>query len=284
MEVPEPLLETWRLLLAVGLEAEEAAATQDREAVQRHRNDHRRTEQWQRDLGRRVLAVTAGAAHEMNNPLMVISGRAQTLGLKLPADHPARHDAECIRDAADELSGMIEQLHQLAEPYRPKLLPVTFDRIVAEALHRAGCRGVRSVRVIGRIPARSIRTDKNAIASAVAELLVNAHEVDPKTSPKLAASVSHLNGRSMEVRVMDSGPGLSAEVLEHAFDPFFSVRKAGRGAGMGLARARRWIEALGGRLSLLNRRGGGAVATVVVPTEQEGGVGREKGSEGRSVF
>ncbi|MDX1565442.1 MAG: HAMP domain-containing sensor histidine kinase, partial [Phycisphaeraceae bacterium] len=250
----------------------------DRAGLVRHRDDRRRAAQWQQALSRRVLAVTAGAAHEMNNPLMVISGRAQTLGLKLPADHPARRDAEGIQAAADELSRMIEQLHELAEPYRPKLGPATVDRIVAEALHLAGRRGVRSVRIIGRVPVRSFRTDKNAIAAAIAELLVNAHEVDPKTSPKLAASVTHADGRSMEVRVMDSGPGLSAEVLDHAFDPFFSARKAGRGAGMGLARARRWIEALGGRLSLVNRRGGGAVATVAVPMEQEGGVGREKGN------
>ena len=59
-----------------------------------------------------------------------------------------------------------------------------------------------------------------------------------------------------------TGAGLTDHVLRHAFDPFFSARPAGRQPGLGLARARRAVEAHGGELTLVNTPGGGALATI----------------------
>ncbi len=71
--------------------------------------------------------------------------------------------------------------------------------------------------------------------------------------------------RMLELVIADSGVGMEPFVLEHATDPFFSARPAGRGRGLGLARARRLIEHNGGSLSLESTPGAGTTVHIRVP-------------------
>ncbi len=284
LALPDAVFETWRLLLAVGEQVASSQARADRQADEMQKQRASQRQRMEQAVTGRILSVTAGAAHELNNPLMVISGRAQMLGAKLSQDHPARSDADRIHEAAQSLSDMITQVHELAEPYVVRRANHPVRSLLVEAMQRVSEKGVSSVRVIGHLPSETVRTDKHAIASALSELLLNAHQADPKTIPRVNTLVSQANGRFLVVRVSDSGPGLSGRVLNQAFDPYFSAREAGRGAGLGLARAKRWVEALGGRIALANRRGGGAVATIAVPLEEECGFGRaERNSPGGDV-
>jgi C4-dicarboxylate-specific signal transduction histidine kinase len=72
------------------------------------------------------------------------------------------------------------------------------------------------------------------------------------------------------MKVRDRGAGVSLKVLTHAFDAFFSEKPAGRGRGLGLTRAKSCIEAIGGRIQLTNAPGGGALATLALPTPMSG--------------
>lgn len=67
------------------------------------------------------------------------------------------------------------------------------------------------------------------------------------------------------IEVIDSGTGMSREVLERATDPFFSTRGAGRGMGLGLFLAQSVADQLGGRLELASERGRGTRAVIVLP-------------------
>ena len=71
---------------------------------------------------------------------------------------------------------------------------------------------------------------------------------------------------TVRIVVRDNGPGMSPEVLEHAFDPFFSHRPAGRGRGMGLTRAYRLAEINGGRLWIDSKPGEGTMVTIELPS------------------
>ena len=73
--------------------------------------------------------------------------------------------------------------------------------------------------------------------------------------------------RPVEIAIRDSGSGMSPAVKQRAFDPFFSHRPAGRGRGLGLARAGRIIDAHGGRLWLESQPGEGTTVRLVLQAE-----------------
>ena len=85
---------------------------------------------------------------------------------------------------------------------------------------------------------------------------------------ELRAHIDRLDDRLI-IQVVDRGPGLSEHALAHAFDPFFSEKLAGRQPGLGLTKARRFVEAHQGKLTLENGASGGAVATIRLDVRTE---------------
>jgi two-component system C4-dicarboxylate transport sensor histidine kinase DctB len=106
-----------------------------------------------------------------------------------------------------------------------------------------------------------VRTDPRLLSEALTELLKNALQAKGSHHIELRVQTDPFDDR-LKIEVRDDGDGMTEHTLQHAFDPFFSARPAGRQPGLGLARARRFIEAHGGRVSLENAPNGGAVATI----------------------
>ncbi len=218
----------------------------------------------------RLGEMAAGAAHEMNNPLTVISGRSQLLASRL-GDATDRACAEAIADAADDLSGLITSLHLLAAPPRPDANAVPPGSIVEDAITIAEQRLKfrPRVRVEPSEPAPAAWADRDLAARALAELIINAVEAAPEREPLVRCR--HDADRSRIVfEVLDEGPGMSRRTLQHAFDPFFSDKPAGRQRGLGLTRAHRLVEIQGGRVSLSLREEGGTRAMIELPTPRPG--------------
>lgn len=216
------------------------------------------------DAMARVGAFAAGAAHEMNNPLTTISGRAQLLTqrLKDPADQAA---ARSIADAAGDLSELIAGLNAICSPPAPRLEEASAADIARQAISRAEGRTGHSgrVRLTGE-PGPAAVVDRELIAHALSELLANALEADGSSAVELRIQFDPANDR-LSFLVKDQGPGLSPRALHHAFDPFFSEKPAGRRPGLGLAKARRLAELHGGQVTLASTQGQGAVAHLWIP-------------------
>jgi signal transduction histidine kinase len=218
--------------------------------------------------------VTAGAAHEMNNPLTIISGRAQLLADSLSGARE-RSAAAAITSAAQSLSDMISSLNMLASPPTPRPAPVSIGAIVRSAIEQAEQRTGTSGRVRARL-ARDLPEgvlDRELMTRALAEVVVNALEASGDGIVEVRAQADPGTGR-LHVEVEDAGPGLSARALRHAFDPFFSEKPAGRQPGLGLARARQLVELHAGTVALRNNSGVGAICTVSLPlTQPSAGLG-----------
>lgn len=213
----------------------------------------------------RLGEMTAGAAHEMNNPLTVIRGHAQLLADRLN-DAGDRESASLIAESAASLSELISSMHLLAAPPEPNPLETSIGMLLqrAEALARVRVPGLRLRTDVDEAPAR-VHVDVEQCAAAIAELLINASEAAPGEIVSCTVQMGPSDGRWC-VRISDRGPGLSERARRHAFDPFFSERPAGRGRGLGLPRARRLIELAGGALQIDCPTGGGTLARVELPT------------------
>ncbi len=224
----------------------------------------------------RLGELASGAAHEMNNPLTVISGHAQLLATRL-ADHENVERARDISRAASQLSDLITSLHLFADPPEPQPARTDVRRMMLDAIEEAKERSMlsSSVRAHNNRNPPDMRTvigdglstayiDRRQIGGAVTELLVNALEARPKTGIELRACVSPSDGRLM-LSVTDDGVGMSERALLHACDPFFSEKPAGRQSGLGLARARRLIDLHGGELHVQSTAGQGTKVTIALP-------------------
>lgn len=210
----------------------------------------------------RLGEMTAGAAHEMNNPLTVIAGHSQLLAARLEDEKDKAAAREIVR-AGEDLSELISSLHLLASPPDVSRGETTPQEVVRAAIELAQARLNKVLRV--EVPQtwvqRQVCIDGKLTSQVLAELLCNAAEASPE-SPLRVEAFSDSSEDTWSIRVRDSGRGMTARALQHAFDPFFSERPAGRGRGLGLTRARRLAEAMQASLSLESVLGVGTIATL----------------------
>jgi putative nucleotidyltransferase with HDIG domain len=216
-----------------------------------------------------VGEMAAGAAHEMNNPLAVISGRAQLLSQQLQ-DAPDRQAADLIARKAEEISDIATDLMAFARPTPPRAGAVEVGQLFHDLQRKISENtGLTGVEVALTIPERSeypgIWADRDQVVEVLLELVRNAAtaaggKVKITLNAERRPATSHVL-----IRVEDDGPGMDEATLACAFTPFFSHRPAGRGRGMGLARAKRCIQANGGQIWLESRPQSGTTVFIVLP-------------------
>jgi signal transduction histidine kinase/HD-like signal output (HDOD) protein len=210
--------------------------------------------------------VAAGAAHEMNNPLMLISGRSQLLAHRLKGDDDRRMALE-IDEQSHRLSDMITALRSFAEPIAVSIKPADLAALIADVVGAVRTDAGPKIEVVPGEATPHVRLDAGLIGPALRELLTNAIEAEGVTHIAVCVQTDPLDGR-LRIEVRDDGTGLSDHALRHAFDPFFSEKPAGRQPGLGLARTRRAVTAHGGEVTLVNAPGGGTTATIWLRDER----------------
>lgn len=194
-----------------------------------------------------LAEFAAGAGHEINNPLAVISGQAQYLLTHEP-DPQRQRALETIINNVQRIHVLLLEVMHFARPPQPKKEAIDLPSLMREAAQSlsdlARDRGVRvdCPEPAARVP---LEADPGQVRSALVCLLRNAIEAAPAegwAGMRLETPSSEL----VDVVVEDSGPGLSAVQAEHLFDPFYSGRQAGRGRGLGLPTAWRLATVHGG--------------------------------------
>lgn len=194
-----------------------------------------------------LAEFAAGAGHEINNPLAVISGQAQYL--------LGREEAPATQHALQKIVGQTQRIHdilnglmQFARPSKPQKRLLDVGALVRETtaglIDLAQQRQVRLICPEQETPL-SLYVDPRQIRMALTCLLRNAIEAAPPEG-WAGVRVAVPAADSLEFIVEDSGPGPSPQIREHLFDPFFSGRQAGRGRGLGLPTAWRLAREHGG--------------------------------------
>jgi putative nucleotidyltransferase with HDIG domain len=214
-----------------------------------------------------IAEMAAGAAHEMNNPLAVIAGRAQLLAAEL-ADPKQQGSAKLIGEQSDRLSRIITELMDYAQPSPSAIGPCDAAELIARAIDQAKSRdGSTDTKIdiaIGQVPRLSV--DFRQVVSALAEVIDNALLASAEKDGRVEISAGYdLVSHRIAVTVADEGTGMDDFTLRRAFDPFFSSKPAGRRRGLGLAKALRWLQGSGGTMKLESRQGHGTRAVILLP-------------------
>jgi len=214
-----------------------------------------------------LAEMAAGAAHELNNPLAVISGRAQLLA-EAQSDQETKEILKQIYENAREASGIIEDLMSFAEPRKPRAAPTDVKKMLDEAVQLAG-RKVSSENLDINIEVaehvENVLADSAQIVSAIANIISNAVEsYGDKSGPIEITANTDKSKDMVELAIKDRGCGMDSEILKKATQPFFSAKPAGRKRGMGLAYAARFIQINKGLLNIASEPGGTTV-TIYLP-------------------
>ena len=219
---------------------------------------------------RALAEFAAGAGHEINNPLAVISGQAQYL-LGREAEPERRKALETIVGQTHRIHHLLRDVMQFARPPAANLQPLDLARVVDEtAVALAEYAEGRKVRLRVRESESGLNgrhspllkpdgpvtvlADAAQLRTALTCLLRNAIEAAPADGwASIRLTLGH-NGQA-EVVVEDSGRGLPPAQREHLFDPFYSGRAAGRGPGLGLPTAWSLARQQGGDVVLASQPG-----------------------------
>jgi putative nucleotidyltransferase with HDIG domain len=236
---------------------------------QRTEDGRRRTENREQMVEAEVLAeMAAGAAHELNNPLSVIRGRAQLLAGS-ENDVDKKRMLEQIQQNVGEISAIIDDLMSYASPAAPRPSEIAIGEIIDEAVDLADRKTSLSradIKIEVQPDTPNVFVDSAQIDIAISNIICNALESYDEGSRPLAIQASGDKSKpSVTIQVIDSGQGMDAQTLAKATQPFFSAKPAGRKRGMGLAHAQRLINLNGGTLSIASQPGKGTTVMVELP-------------------
>ena len=223
-----------------------------------------------------LAELAAGAGHEINNPLAVISGQAQYILKQFDLFDGPADEIEDVGEYLAALKGQVlpslnkiigqarrintilTDLMQFARPAAPRLQPVCVDTLVRDAFEAvtdlARERQVRLQRPEGRV-AITLSGDPAHLRQVLTGLLRNAIEAAPADG-WAGLRVERPDLERIALIVEDTGPGPTPAACEHLFDPFFSGRSAGRGRGLGLSTAWRLARQHGGDVHFAGRADG----------------------------
>ena len=209
--------------------------------------------------------LTGGVAHDFNNLLMVILGGLSMI--ERPGNEERRQRIlEGMRQSAERGASLSRQLLAFARRQPLKAESVNLRRQLdgmRDLLDRA-LRGDVHVRTDLADDLWTILVDPAELELVLLNLCVNARDAMPDGGT-ITISARNAPGDFVELSVVDTGVGMSAEVLAHVFEPFFTTKEVGKGSGLGLAQVYGFAEQSGGAVSIDSQVGKGATVTLTLP-------------------
>ncbi|MFB3816457.1 MAG: PAS domain-containing sensor histidine kinase [Candidatus Methylomirabilales bacterium] len=248
-----------------------------------------------------VGMLAAEVAHEIGTPLNIISGRAEVLDRLLPAARAERRHLDVILKQIERISSIIRALLDYTRPRRPALkaesvIPI-LGRVADFLLERSRRRGVR-IQMDLPIGLPRVLGDADSLQQLFLNLLMNALDASPPGSvitvsagpePRLPPEGRGriVRGKAeqacLTVHILDGGKGMTAEQLDHIFEPFFSTKMGGQGTGLGLPIVEEIIRAHRGEVELLSIPGRGTEALVRIPLAEAPAQAPAAGEAGRGA-
>jgi len=216
-----------------------------------------------------ALGQLAGTiAHELGNPLNVVSGHVQLLARRTDLPEPARVQVQIANAEIQRMAEVIRRFLDQTRGFKPSAETVEMQPLVDEALDLTlGTEARAKIQVQRQVldGASLVRTDPGLVRHQLSNLVANAVDAMPNGG-KLEVQARR-DGADVVLRVVDTGTGMGPEVKRRIFEPFFTTKAEGMGTGLGLAICKEIARALRGRIDVESEPGRGSTFTVRFPAE-----------------
>ncbi len=216
-----------------------------------------------------VGEIAAGMAHEIRNPLMSIRGFAQLLQEDMPPDGAQHQYLSIIVKETQRMNDLIERLLHYARPPGGREALVSVNAVLLDTLQLTASRIRRKNislehRLADGLPC--VYADQEQLKQVVLNLLINAIQAlenRPGEGSVLAATGYDAELERVKISVSDNGDGISEEMIDKIFMPFFTTKE--QGTGLGLAMVEKTVTNMGGAVQVASTKGEGACFTLLLP-------------------
>ena len=211
-------------------------------------------------------AMSAGLAHEIRNPLGIITSSAQLLA--------TNREEQCdsamlniIQEEATRLNTLVSRFLDFGQAQELQRSPCDLNSFISQILeHVRSLSTPKGIEINAFLPSTPVRlcVDRELIHQAVLNLLLNAVEAC-SAGDSITLTLARRDDQ-IRIGVEDSGSGIAAQDLERIFNPFFTTRE--RGSGLGLANAHKAITLHNGSIDVRSQPGHGSTFTIVLPLQE----------------
>lgn len=232
--------------------------------------------------------LAGGIAHDMNNVLAAIEGMASMLELKYGHDAALRTNLGTIMNASMRGRDLVKSLTEFGRKGIEEPRPLDLNHIVRREIELLRHTTFKKIDLTTTLeePLPRIQGDSSSLGNILMNLSVNAFDAMPDGGTLRFETRSLPNGL-VELRVTDTGSGMTPEVLARAAEPFFTTKPLGKGTGLGLSSVYGAMKAHGGTMELRSEERGGTVVSLRFPalggpetTVDGGSVGGPRSSPG----
>ena len=210
-----------------------------------------------------VGQLAAGIAHEIRNPLTSVKMIVQLLRRRFQEDEAGLESVQAVLDEIDRLEVIVNGLLDFARPMELELKPTNVTDVMNDVLRfmEADMRH-RKIELINRVDETlpEVMLDADRMKQVFMNVILNAMQAMPEGGELNIDYHYDAESRSIQVNISDTGLGMSQEVLDHAFEPFFSTKSGG--AGLGLANIKKIMEQHGGNIRIDTAEGQGTRVAV----------------------
>ncbi|NNC92191.1 MAG: response regulator [Acidimicrobiia bacterium] len=240
----------------------------EKEEQQRHRAEEDLLQAQKMDA---LGSMAGGIAHDFNNLVTAIWGSASSAKSQLPADHAVMPALERIEDASEQANGVVRALLAFSRRADSVKTPVEMGALIDSTAALLAPILPASVDLVIDHPADTdlwVMGDATQLQQSLMNLALNGHEAMPKGGRLVVRSwpcTESPEGPRIAGEVIDTGEGMTPELISRIFEPFFTTRAPGQGTGLGLAMIHGIVTDHGGRIRVESKPGKGTSVFIDLP-------------------
>jgi len=221
-----------------------------------------------------VGELAGGVAHEINNPLAIISSECGVIrdlldpqfGLECTPEK-IRQELDYIDEAVFRARDITQKLLNFVRKSEPRLAPTDINRLLEEVIcglkeRELSVSDIQVVRDFDPLLPK-LKVDPDQMRQVFLNIINNAGDAIVNSGTITLAT--RLNENDVRISITDTGKGMTSDQMSRIFNPFYTTKEVGKGTGLGLSISLSIVQAMGGQIEVQSMPGAGSCFTVVLP-------------------